>query len=145
MADSSIDDSHDLIQLISGVNRRLEQAIEARLKPSGVAIEQYRVLKALDVLDGQPMGELAAQVFVDSPTLTKIIDRMIANADVYRAPDPHDRRRVLIFRSDKGAATYRNLQARVDGYEKTLVGQLERDGAGQLRVLLESLLRPTDI
>lgn len=145
MADSSIDDSHDLIQLISGVNRRLEQAIEARLKPSGVAIEQYRVLKALDTLDGQPMGELAAQVFVDSPTLTKIIDRMIASADVYRAPDPHDRRRVLIFRSDKGAATYRSLQARLDGYEKTLVGQLERDDAGQLKALLESLLRPADI
>lgn len=141
MGNLSTGESLDLIQMISGVNRQLEQAIEARLKPSGVAIEQYRVLRALNTRDGQPMGELAGQVFVDSPTLTKIIDRMIANADVFRAPDPHDRRRVLIFRSEKGAATFRDLDILVQGSEQGFVGRLDKTGAEQLRLLLANLLK----
>jgi DNA-binding MarR family transcriptional regulator len=86
------------------------------------------------------LGELADQVFVDSPTLTKIVDRMVTNADVYRAPDPHDRRKVLIFLSEKGKATFEDLRSLVEEPESGLVGRLDRRDAKQLRSLLENLL-----
>ena len=140
MSGLSARESLELIQLISGVNRRLEQAVEARLKPSGIPIEQYRVLASLSRQDGRAMGELAAEIFVDSPTLTKIIDRMVANADVFRAPDPHDRRKVLIFLSEKGRAAIASLRTLVEAPENDLVGPLDRGDAEQLRALLESLL-----
>lgn len=140
MSSLSAGESLELIQLISGVNRRLEQAIEARLKPAGIPIEQYRILASLSRRDGRAMGELAAEVFVDSPTLTKIVDRMVANADVFRAPDPHDRRKVLIFLSEKGRAGIEALRPLVEAPETGLVGPLGRREAEQLRVLLESLL-----
>lgn len=133
-------ESRELMQLIGGVNRQLELAIEAKLKPLGFSIEQYRVLETLDRHDGQPMGELAQAVFVDSPTLTKIIDRMIAAGDVYRAPDLNDRRRVLIFKSEKGASRLAELN---DGLKCTLddfAERLDRSAAGQLRGLLQSLM-----
>ena len=85
----------DLPDLIRGVNRRLEQVLEAELKPKGVSLHQYRVLEALTERNGLPMGELATRLFVDGPTLTKIIDKMVESAEVYRGPDPHDRRKVL--------------------------------------------------
>jgi len=133
-------ESHDLLQLIGGVNRRLELAVESRLKPLGFSLEQYRVLEALDRRAGQPMGELAQAVFVDSPTLTKIIDRMIANGDVYRAPDPGDRRRVLIFTSDKGADRLEELRSGLQGTLDGFAERLDRLSAGQLRDLLQSLI-----
>ncbi|SCM76361.1 Transcriptional regulator [uncultured Pleomorphomonas sp.] len=135
-------ESHELMQLIGGVNRRFELAVEARLKPLGFTIEQYRVLEALDRHDGQPMGELAQGVFVDSPTLTKIIDRMIANGDVYRAPDPGDRRRVLIFKSEKGVAQLVALRERLKDTLYDFSERIDRSAAGQLRGLLQSLLPP---
>lgn len=140
MSTLSARESLELIQLISGVNRRLEQAVEARLKPAGIPIEQYRVLASLSRQDGRAMGELAAEIFVDSPTLTKIVDRMVANADVFRAPDPHDRRKVLIFLSDKGRAAIAALRMLVEAPDIDLVGPLGRGDADQLRALLESLL-----
>jgi hypothetical protein len=63
-------DPGQLLRLISGVNRHLLQNLEAQLRPSGLCIEQFRVLEALHAEDGLAMGELAARVFVDSPTLT---------------------------------------------------------------------------
>jgi DNA-binding MarR family transcriptional regulator len=130
----------DLVHLISGVNRRLEKAIEARLKPAGVAIERYRVLAALNLAEGRTMGDLAVQVFVDLPTLTKIIDRMVATAEVYRAPDPNDRRRVLIFPSDKGRQTFATLRDLLSSNEDNLTGSLNTHQTNQLKALLTSLL-----
>ncbi|CAM5761469.1 hypothetical protein LMIY3S_00149 [Labrys miyagiensis] len=134
--------SLELIDLIGGLNRQFEQAIETQIKPLGLSIEQYRVLEALDRRDGQPMGELATTVFVDSPTFTKIIDRMIANGDVYRAPDPGDRRRVLIFKSEKGAVRLADLRRRLKSTRSTIIHGLDSTRAEQLRYLLQAMLRP---
>lgn len=129
-----------LVDMISGVNRKIEQAIEAGLKPHGVAIEQYRVLKALKTDNGIPMGDLAARVFVDSPTLTKIIDKMVASADVYRGPDPNDRRRVLIFLSDKGQALLADLLIFGEEAQRSLIERVGDQRAEEFEKTLSLLL-----
>jgi DNA-binding MarR family transcriptional regulator len=129
-----------LVDLISGVNRKIEQVIEAGLKPRGVAIEQYRVLKALKTDNGIPMGDLAARVFVDSPTLTKIIDKMVASADVYRGPDPNDRRRVLIFLSEKGQALFADLMVFGEEAQQNLIARVGDQRAEELEKTLSLLL-----
>ncbi len=129
-----------LADLIAGVNRKIEQALEGPLKAHGVSLEQYRVFKALAARSGIPMGDLAAQVFVDSPTLTKIIDKMVTSADVFRGPDPNDRRRVLVFLSEKGSATFAQLESVGVQVEKALTQSLGSMAIGDLSGLLESLL-----
>ena len=136
----SLGESVELIHLISGVNRQLEQLVEARLKPTGIPIEQYRVLSALNQHSGLPMGELASTVFVDAPTLTKIVDRMVANAHVYRAPDPADRRRVLIFMSETGRKLFDEIHTILESTKTGLIDQFDRREAGHLRSLLENIL-----
>ncbi|MBO0662526.1 MarR family transcriptional regulator [Jiella sp. MQZ9-1] len=129
-----------LSELIAGVNRRLDLAVEMRLKPAGVRIEQYRVLEALTRQDGQSMGELAPSVFVDLPTLTKIVDRMVANALVYRAPDPRDRRRVLVFLSERGREHFATLLPAVETERRQVIDGLSPSEASQLTALLAGLL-----
>ncbi len=130
-----------LADLIAGVNRKIEQALEGPLKAHGVSLEQYRVFKALAARSGIPMGDLAAQVFVDSPTLTKIIDKMVASADVFRGPDPNDRRRVLVFLSEKGSATFAQMERIGLDVEHTLMQSLGSEALNDLSCLLESVLR----
>jgi hypothetical protein len=48
------------------------------------------------------MGELAELVLLNHPTLTKMIDRMVSDSLVYRVQDADDRRKVLMFSSDRG-------------------------------------------
>ena len=131
---------YQLAYLVAALSRRLELEIEERLRPEGVAIEPFRVLGFLAENDGQPMGELAVRVLVDSPTLTKIIDRMVANALVYRAPDPTDRRRVLIFLSEKGRRLQKRLAALVAAPGSDLAEGLRDPDAAALQSLLTRLV-----
>jgi DNA-binding MarR family transcriptional regulator len=128
-----------LAHLIASVNRQIEEDLEDRLRPEGLPIEQFRVLNALSQKDGQPMGALAARVLVDATTLTKLIDRMMTVALVYRAPDPHDRRKVLIFLATKGRALCDRLAPVVGEQQRQIFADLEDDKAEELKRLLLSL------
>ena len=130
----------DLPELIRGVNRRLEQMLEAELKPRSISIHQYRVLEALTEQNGLPMGDLATRLLIDGPTLTKIIDRMVESTQVYRAPDPHDLRRVLIFLSQRGAEQFRDIGPVINSIQQKLLNRLGASDATVLTGLLSELL-----
>jgi len=132
------EDAFEFIRLISGVNRQIERSLETRLKPAGVSIEHFRVLDALARQNGLPMTELARHVLVDGPTLTKIVDRVITAADVYRAADPGDRRKVLVFLSAKGRKRFESLRALVSEPPAAL-RTLGREKSQKLKVLLRSV------
>ena len=68
----------------------------------GLNLEQWRTLDLLADGDGHSMTEIAGHVMVPAPTLTKIVDRLVESALVYRRPDERDRRRILVFLSDRG-------------------------------------------
>jgi DNA-binding MarR family transcriptional regulator len=129
-----------LPDLIRGVNRRIEHTLEAELKPRGMSLHQYRVLEALTERNGLPMGDLAIRVFVDGPTLTKIVDRMVESAEVYRGPDPNDRRRVLIFLSRRGAAHFEEIAPLISSIEGGILDRLGASDAAALTGLLSELL-----
>lgn len=137
-------ESAELMELISGINWQYRQAVDLRLKPKGLPIEQYRILESLLRKDGQSMRELADEVFVDSASLTKIIDRMIGSADVYRAPEPTDRRKVLIFISAKGHKTLAELREALEGSRSGMVNRLGPERAAQLRELLQGMLSDSE-
>ena len=107
---------------------------------AGVMVPINAMFAALAARDGQAMGELAEGVLVDSPTLTKIIDRMVTNALVYRAPEPRDRRKVLIFLSTKGRTLHSRLVGLVEAPESDLVGRLDGKEAETLASLLAQLM-----
>lgn len=129
-----------LAYIIASVNWQLEEELQERLRPAGVPVEQFRILEALSGGDAYPMGELAAHALVEPPTLTKIIDRMVADALVYRAPDPNDRRRVLILIAPAGKALYRRLRGVSAAQEERLAKQLPQEKVEELRSLLQGLL-----
>lgn len=136
------EDALEFIRLISGFNRQIERSLEARLKPAGVSIEHFRVLDALARQNGMPMTELARHVLVDGPTLTKIVDRVIAAADVYRAADPGDRRKVLVFLSAKGRKRFETLRGLVSE-PPAAIKTLGREKSQKLKVLLRSVANET--
>jgi DNA-binding MarR family transcriptional regulator len=133
------DMEHQLAHLIASINRQIEEDLEDRLRPEGVPIEWFRALDALSRKDGQPMGALAGQVLVDATTLTKLIDRMVADALVYRAPDRQDRRKVLIFLAAKGRALRERLAPVVDEQQRQIFADLKGGKAEELKRLLLSL------
>src|SRR5260370_28747002 len=98
-----------LVYIIACVNRQIEEDLHERLRPAGVPREQLRILEVLQGSEGRSMGELAALALIEPTTLTKVVDRMVSNALVFRLPDPADRRRVLIRVAPAGHALFRRL------------------------------------
>lgn len=127
--------------LIATVNRQLEEELQESLRPEGIPIEQFRILNALFESDGLSMGELASAVLVEAASLTKIVDRMVAEALVYRAAASNDRRRIRIFLATKGKALHRRLKGIVSVQQRNLIERLDATKAKELTRLLRGLMR----
>lgn len=129
-----------LSNLIRGVHRCVEDFIAQRIKASGLSVEQYRILEALHQNDGRSMGSLAAALFVDAPTLTKIVDRMVTSSLVYRAPDSNDRRKVLLYKAQKGAQVFKGLSSIESDLHAHLEQELGRSDLDHLTRTLHAIL-----
>ena len=130
----------NLAYLIASLNRQLEADLNERLRPGGVAIEQFRILDVLDAGEPRAMGEIATQALIETPTLTKIVDKMVTEGLVYRAPDPNDRRRVLILTTPAGRALFKRLRGVSSAQEQRIVDLLQSGKAAELKSLLRVLL-----
>jgi DNA-binding MarR family transcriptional regulator len=134
------DSFSQLAHLIAAVNRRLEADMASDLADDGTPPDFLRVLEALTAQDGQPMQRLADAVLMNPTTLTKTIDRMVAQALVYRAPDPEDRRRVLIFLSDHGRSVEARLREAAALRTRRLSQNLDPEDARRIADALRTLL-----
>jgi len=122
-------------QLVGRVEHRLRREIEQALGLDGPNLDQWRALDLLADGDGHSMSEIAAHVMVPAPTLTKIVDRLVESALVYRRPDERDRRRILVFLSERGRELHRQLAPQVQRIEGELVGQLGQDAPHLMHLL----------
>jgi DNA-binding MarR family transcriptional regulator len=128
----------NLTYLVAKMHRFLHNRLDEAMQSAGVSVEQWRVLDQLRDRDGQSMGELAATVLMNHPALTKMIDRMVANGLVHRAPDASDQRRVLVYLTDRGATLLDQLTRKAEAREaevKTLIGTAN---AKAIEALLEN-------
>jgi DNA-binding MarR family transcriptional regulator len=132
-----------LAYLLAQADRQVNRQLDARLRAAGVPVEQWRILKVLSDQNGSSMGYLADAVLMNHPTLTKIIDRMVSSALVYRRPDPLDGRRVLIFLSDRGTALVAELDHMAARHQAEIVRSYGDDKAAQLKHLLEHFILRT--
>jgi DNA-binding MarR family transcriptional regulator len=132
-----------LAYLLAQANREINRQLDARLRAEGVPVEQWRILKVLSDGNGRSMGDLAGAALLNHPTLTKTIDRMVADSLVYRVSDPADRRKVLIFSSDRGRALAQRLAPLALDQEAQIVDSYGERATAQLKRLLETLIERT--
>lgn len=105
----------------------------AALAVEGCGVEEWRVLNFL-AEGGRTMSETAEHAGIPSPTLTKLVDRLVANNVVYRRIDFEDRRKVRIFLTTRGKSLHRRLAAIVEHSQAELLDETADPG------LLEDLL-----
>lgn len=110
----------DLAQLLSRVEYRVTRRLAETLAAAGSTVEQWRILLLLSDGAGHAMTEISDFALVPAPTLTRLVDRMVANNLVYRRVDHQDRRRILVFLSDRGKSHYYGLKRQVAQHRATL-------------------------
>ncbi|RBQ17010.1 MarR family transcriptional regulator [Spongiactinospora rosea] len=129
----------DLPRLLTLAERRVTTRLSAALGAAGGTVEEWRVMGLLADGDGHPMSEIADHALLAPPTLTKIVDRMVSDNLVYRRADETDRRRVLVFLSERGHEAHHRLSTAADTELAALAAHLGVPETGHLATLLTAL------
>lgn len=74
------------------------------LQPLGLTYPQYLVLSSLATVDGQTVGQLGAELRLESNTLTPLLKRMEGAGWVRRSRDRKDERQVRLSLTAEGRA-----------------------------------------
>ena len=126
-----------LVHLLSQVQSLATRRLTGALAERGCSLEEWWVLDALSAGGGRPMNEIAEYAMLPKPSLTKLVDAMVAGNLVFRRGDAEDRRRVLLFLTARGKKRLVELRAVVDAEEAVLGSAVGGHLAG-LRSALEN-------
>jgi|HubBroStandDraft_1064217.scaffolds.fasta_scaffold84291_3 DNA-binding MarR family transcriptional regulator len=136
--------NESLADLLARANFLLSESFYEQLKNHGLSATEWRVLAALSEHDGVTMTELAELVLFKQPTLTKAIDRMERTQLVQRRTPDEDRRRTLVFLTERGRRVVAPLMQRARQHDNTVTRALgvpvTRELKTALALLIERLL-----
>ena len=121
---------------LAAAHRKLHVSLNKQLKELDVQVETWRVLETLSSDEGLTMGELAEIVLMNPPTLTKLVDRMVANGLVHRQLAPEDHRRVHLVLTNAGLELIGKVRRHVEAQHEDI---LERLGEENARIVQEAL------
>lgn len=114
----------ELADIVLVFQRRLLARLSQELAPGGVSFTQFFLLDAFGSGKTLTMSEIAARMGNTTAAATGLVDRLENLGHVERAHATDDRRKVLVRRTDLGAA---------------LVGRIKEDMIGNLRVVMTHL------
>jgi len=130
------------------VTFRLAQAAHAyrvragsRLARIELHTGQESLLKALAETDGQSMSDLAANLGVQPPTVTKMISRLAAQDYVERRASRGDGRQAMVFLTARGKRTIELIDKVWKRVEKDAVSGIDDKDRKKLRKLLRQIER----
>ncbi|MFC0400059.1 MarR family winged helix-turn-helix transcriptional regulator [Paraburkholderia rhizosphaerae] len=129
-----------LAWLIASAHRQMKLSLAQLTAEEGVSEEHWRILHAVSDEAGHSMSELAEQVLLNLPALTKNVDKLVSRGLVQRSADDYDSRKVLIFITDRGIKLLARLQPGVDAHHAAIEDALGARNAKQLKRLLERFI-----
>ncbi len=89
---------------------------EKILKPYGLTLEQFHLLKNMDMDAGISQRQLGEVANKTPANITRMLDRMEAKSLVVRRDDPADRRASLVYLTDKGKTLVEEVFGEFNSY-----------------------------
>jgi len=117
----------------------LEHAVAERLKPHGLTMTQYNVLRILRGAgdDGLCRNEVGGRMLKAVPDVTRLLDRLEEAGLVDRVRDEEDRRFVTARITASGLAKLAVLDGPVTRMHEELLGHMKKSDLRRLAELLE--------
>jgi DNA-binding MarR family transcriptional regulator len=107
------------------VNRALRHALNRTEGDARLTITQFHCLRAIAASPGPAKTtQLARQLQVTAPTMTRTLDSMVERGLVARQDDPADRRTVGLVLTEAGEDLMRRYQSAIDDRLRELVSFL---------------------
>lgn len=122
-------------RLAHHMNLRLAQD----LRPYGLSISNWRVLAVLAVNEKATVNELSAYAMVVQPTMSRLIDRMVAEGLLDRRYGENDGRVRTISLTPLGWEKYRSVQETVLSHTRTILSGLDENDRTEFFRLLQKM------
>jgi DNA-binding MarR family transcriptional regulator len=110
-----------------------------KLSSLNITTVQAMVLCFLDDEDGVTSIDLGKKTELDSSTMTGILDRLETAGLIDRKDNPHDRRSIQIFLTEKGRITGEEVARRMEEVNADFMKALSPQEAGEFRRLIHTL------
>ena len=108
---------------------RLARQVEVGLADVELSLPQYRILMFLD--EGAVVAsKLADHLAVSRPSVTAVVDGLVARGLVERRHDEKDRRRVGHSLTPEGARVLTAADEAIDARLREIAGYLDEEGGG---------------
>ncbi|HZY00438.1 MAG TPA: MarR family transcriptional regulator [Dermatophilaceae bacterium] len=128
-----------LVDALTSVQRMLARDLAARFEDENATLEQWRVMRALANAPGLSMGEIATELEIPQPTLTRVVDSLVDSALLYRTQSAEDRRKVSVHLSTLGRRKLTRLNALADAHEQSLTADIGEQTLDRLVSSLHTL------
>jgi DNA-binding MarR family transcriptional regulator len=113
--------------LLSKTQQIVFQQFKASLAKYDVTPVQYGVLKCLWCQDGQNPSQIAGSLFLDTSTVTGILDRMENKGMIKRIADPKDRRSIKVVLTEQGRQLEEPVTKVIDEENKKVLCALNEE------------------
>jgi DNA-binding MarR family transcriptional regulator len=137
----------EVLSRVTRLARHLDRARRQAFAAHDLESWEFDVLAALRRA-GEPYelspGRLLRETLVTSGTMTNRVDRLAARGLVRRAPDPSDRRGVLVRLTDAGRGRVDAALSALLTNERALLTGLGDADRTRLAALLRAMVRPFD-
>jgi DNA-binding MarR family transcriptional regulator len=130
-----------LLYLLGRASSQASAQFHAIVKARGISVSEWRVVGQLSG-GACTISQLADRALTQQPTMTKVIDRMVAEGLVIRLEDTADRRRVSVRLTEKGQRLAAELIPLAKEHEaRVLAGYAPREAAALKRALKTLIAR----
>ncbi|WP_280182985.1 MarR family winged helix-turn-helix transcriptional regulator [Nocardia cyriacigeorgica] len=115
---ATTDSAPSLTTLLLTTARELTAAVERHLAETGLGIDDWLAIATLASAPELTMTELRNRTLTSAPTLSRVTDRLVSKALVFREVDAADRRRVRLHLSKRGTELYQKLNPLIQAAER---------------------------
>ncbi len=130
--------------LLARASHALWRGFEPQLRAAGLNSLEWRVLATLSDSPPLPVGQLAQEVLAKQPTVTKTLDRLVAQGWVERRADTTDARRARVALTPAGQQHVAPLLVAASAHEAQRLEELGATERDRLRDWLRELVQHFD-
>jgi DNA-binding MarR family transcriptional regulator len=136
-------DEMELEQCVNFILTKAQQSVQHLFKnelaPYGITPGQYAILKCLWDENAQTAKQLAERLYLDSSTVTGILDRIEHKGLIERQPGLKDRRAIQVCLTSKGRELEKPVTQAIEDANKKALLAFKTAESENLKLLLHKL------
>ena len=125
--------------LIYEAAQDIKNFAEKILKPCGLTLEQFHLLKNMSREAGMSQRELGDLVSKSPANITRILDRLESKSLVKRLDSPKDRRTTVVLLTPQGQAQVQEVSSIFESFSSGLTSGITNDEQEMTRKILSRL------